>query len=54
MLGSARRRFWSLVVDALAWRWCGSRAWLWAICRLSDATDYGDEVPPEGKDPWDD
>jgi hypothetical protein len=44
--------FWCALVDLLAWLqhdvldWLYARlgdAWLWAVCRLSDATDWRDE-----------
>lgn len=44
---------WLHVLDALvvlgAWH---RRAYLWAVGRASDATDWGDDGGPEGSDPW--
>jgi hypothetical protein len=34
--------FWLHVVDVIAWRWSGSRAWSWALERASENDDWGD------------
>ena len=36
-----RLRFWLLVADLL--EPIGYRPWLWAICKASDATDWGSQ-----------
>lgn len=46
---SARLRFWLRVMDLLPF---GSRPYLWALRKASDATDWGDgEEDGEGA-PW--
>ncbi len=42
MTRSARLWFWLRLVDLLAWRWSGSRAWMWAIRKASDAIDWSE------------
>lgn len=39
-----RLRFWLLALDVLAWRWYGSPAYLWAVRKAADASDW-EEAP---------
>lgn len=37
---------WLLVMDVIAWRWYGSRAYLWAVGKAAANEDWG--TPPDG------
>lgn len=48
-----RQRFWLLMMDVMhAVFGFGSRPFLWAVGKASDATDWGECPPDDGKGPW--